>query len=94
MGIRIKVDGVEQSMEFPENRLHNPNNWDPKSYKETYPDAPMGVSGKSVNSDFTRKMDDETKEFLWRIMDENSKLQQKLMMTEHKLVQIKRLMEE
>ena len=79
---------------FPENRLHNPNNWDPKSYEETYPDAPMGASGKSVNSDFTRKMDDETKEFLWRVMDENSKLQQQLMMVENKLEQIKRLLSE
>lgn len=77
-----------------DNRWHNPNNWDPKSYEETYPDAPMGVSGKSVNSDFTRKMDDDTKEFLWRVMDENSKLQQQLMMVENKLEQIKRLLNE
>ena len=46
------------------------------------------------NSEFTRKMDDETKKLLWSVIAENSELKQKLMMTEHKLVQIKRLMEE
>ena len=45
-------------------------------------------------SDFTRKMDDDTKEMLWRVMDENTKLKQQLMMVENKLEQIKRLLSE
>ena len=60
MGLKIKVDGVEQA----------------------------------TNSDFTRKMDDDTKEMLWRVMDENTKLKQQLMMVENKLEQIKRLLSE
>ena len=44
------------------------------------------------NSEFTRKMDDETKEFLWRVMDENTKLKTELMMVNAKLDQIKRLL--
>ena len=45
------------------------------------------------NSEFTRKMDNETKELLWGVMAENSELKQKLMMAEHRLEQIKRLMD-
>ena len=60
MGLKIKVDGVEQT----------------------------------TNSDFTRKMDDDTKEMLWKVMDENTKLKQQLMMVENKLEQIKRLLSE
>lgn len=60
MGLKIKIDGVEQK----------------------------------PNSDFTRKMDDDTKEMLWRVMDENTKLKQQLMMVENKLEQIKRLLSE
>lgn len=43
-------------------------------------------------SEFERKMDNDTKEFLWRVMDENTQLKTKLMMAENKLEQIKRLL--
>ena len=34
-----------------DNKWHNPNNWDPKIYEETYPDLPFGESGIYVNSE-------------------------------------------
>ena len=77
-----------------DNRSHNPNNWDPKSYEETYPNRPMGVSGKSVNSDFERTMDDDTKEMLWGLINENTELKHQLYFAEHRLEQIRRLLEE
>lgn len=76
------------------NRAHNPNNWDPKSYEETYPDRPMGVSGISANSEFERTMDDDTKRMLWGIMNENTQLKQENMMLQSKLNSIKRLLDE
>lgn len=79
---------------FPENRLHNPNNWDPKNYEETYPDRPMGVSGISVNSEFERTMDDDTKRMLWGVINENTQLKQENMMLKSKLNSIKRLLGE
>ena len=39
-------------------------------------------------------MNEEMTERLWTLINENTELRQKLTMTEHKLVQIKRLMEE
>ena len=57
MGLKIKVDGVEQKTN----------------------ETPM-------NQDMTER--------LWEVMNENTELKQKLMFAEHKLVQIKRLLEE
>ena len=57
MGLKIKVDGVEQP----------------------------------TNNDFEKTMDNDTKEMLWRVMDENSQLKQENMMLKNKLEQIKRL---
>jgi hypothetical protein len=92
MGLKIKVDGVEQ--ETHNNRGHNPNNWDPKSYEETYPDLPSGASGISANSEFERTMDNDTKEMLWEVINENTELKQQLYMAEHRLEQIKRILAE
>ena len=58
MGLKIKVDGVEQP----------------------------------TNSDFERTMDNDTKEMLWQVMDENTKLKTELMMANAKLDQIKRML--
>ena len=58
MGLKIKVDGVEQP----------------------------------TNSDFERIMDNDTKEMLWKVMDENAKLKTELIMANAKLDQIKRML--
>ena len=45
-------------------------------------------------SDFERKMDDETKQMLWGLINENPELKHHLYFAEHRLEQIKRLLEE
>jgi hypothetical protein len=93
MGLKFKIDGKEQETQH-NNKSHNPNNWDPKSYKETYPDRPMGVSGKSVNSDVEIQMTPDMTERLWEVINENTELKQQLYMAEHRLEQIKRILAE
>ena len=81
MGLKIKIEN------------------DPKEWVEQMPEEIFDPSNDKSNpmnhgwrkSDFTRKMDDETKKFLWNVMAENSELKQQLMMVENKLEQIKRL---
>ena len=51
----------------------------------------MGLNVKKPNSEFEKTMDNDTKEMLWRVMDENSQLKQENMMLKSKLEQIKRL---
>ena len=58
MGLKIKVDGVEQP----------------------------------TNSDFEKTMDNDTKEMLWKVMDENTKLKMDLMMANAKLEQIRKML--
>ena len=65
MGIRIKVDGVEQ---------------------------PTGQSGHIEPKEV--QMTDEMTNRLWEVINENTELKQQLYFAEHRLEQIKRLLEE
>ena len=89
-----KSNKDNHGIKFPENRLHNPNNWDPKNYEEKYPDRPMGVSGISANSEFERTMDDDTKKMLWGVINENTQLQQENYYLRVKLSQIQTILDE
>lgn len=46
------------------------------------------------NSEFEMKMDDDSKRFLWGVINENSNLQQENHMLKNKLEQINRLLRE
>ena len=48
--------------------------------------------GIKVGAPAEIKMDNNTKEMLWQVMDENTKLKTELMMVNAKLEQIKRLL--
>ena len=65
MGIRIKVDGVEQ---------------------------PTGQSGHIEPKETL--MSEEMTNRLWEVINENTELKQQLYFAEHRLEQIKRLLEE
>ena len=64
----------------------------PKDEKST-PTEGIEVDGveQPTNSEFEKTMDNDTKEMLWRVMDENSQLKQENMMLKSKLNEIKRL---
>ena len=71
MGIRFKVDGVEQ------NPADKPGNQ--KLYERDNPPIPMS---------------EEMTTRLWGLINENTELKQQLYFAEHRLEQIKRLLEE
>jgi len=74
MGLKIKVDGVEQETHWHKG------------------EAKINENPEQHNSEFERGMDNDTKEMLWQVMDENTKLKTELMMANAKLDQIRKML--